>query len=183
MPGLPDLILKAPVFARMEALSRNAAFWQKKASRDALDQIVLDLGGTAKSLVDIAKAGWLYDVDPTKHFEEHWLNTTGNGYWNYMQSQVNAVLRAGMKRACELFITHNYALPFEYFWVISGNQNSSRWEMSICEGVNQVTVMFHTPQTPPTYPTTVPDPTITTVKFNGVNVVLAPVQVPIPPNP
>src|SRR5690242_10890691 len=138
MPGLPDLILKAPVFARLEALSRNTTFWQNQSAQDMLNQIVLDFDDQTKSLVDIVKAAGLYSSASTKHFEEHWLNTTGNGYWNKMQAQVEAVMRAGMKRACETFIANNYAKPFEYFWVISGDQNSSRWEMSISEGANQV---------------------------------------------
>jgi hypothetical protein len=180
MPGLPDLILKAPVFARMEAMSRDEDLWKSQSSKDMLNQIVLDLGGTSKSIVDIARDMGLYDTDSTKHFEEHWLNVNGNGYWRNMQSQVNAVLRGGMKRACELFIANNYAKPFEYFWVISGDTNSSRWEMSISEGENQVTVMFHTPQTPPIYSKWILNPKMTLVKFDGTNYFFDPVKIPIP---
>lgn len=180
MPGLPDLVLKAPVFARMEAMSRDTDLWKKKVARDALNQACLDLGDSTKPLVEIAKAAWLYDNDPTAHFEEHWLNKNGNGYWRNMQDQVDAVLRAGMKRACELFIAKNYAVPFEYFWVISGDTNSSRWEVSICEGANQVTVMFHTPQTPPIYNQTIANPEMTIARWRNGQAVLEPVQVPVP---
>lgn len=180
MPGLPDLLLKAPVFARLEALSRNTDLWKTQAARDLLNQVVIDLGDPSKSLVDIAKKAWLYDYDSTTHFEEHWLNKSGNGYWKKNQSDVEAVLRAGMRRACELFIAKNYAVPFEYFWVISGDTSTSRWEMSISEGVNQVTVMFHTPQTPPVYNRTIANPEITIVRVKGGQVVLEPAEVPVP---
>jgi hypothetical protein len=182
MPGLPDLILKAPVFARLEVLSRDTALWKTQAARDALNQIVLDLDDPTKKLIDIAKAGWLYDNDSTVHFEKHWLNSTNDGYWKKMQTEIEAVIRAGMRRACELFISCNYAKPFEYFWVISGDTQSSRWEMSISEGVNQVTVMFHTPQTPPTYQHTIANPKITIARWDNAagKAVLEPVQVPVP---
>jgi hypothetical protein len=179
MPGIPDLILKAPVFARLEKLSRDTAFWSNQASKDALDKIVVDLAGTTKDILDIAKSAWLYDKDSTEHFEKHWLNKTGDGYWKNMQTKVDAVLRAGMKRACELFIAGNYEVPFEYFWVIAGDPSSSRWEMSISEGVNQVTVMFHTPQTPQVYTTFIDNPKMTIVREDSGKVVAVPVQIPV----
>src|SRR5262245_15252604 len=132
MPGIPDLIMKAPVFGRLEALSRNTKFWETEAARTALKLIAIDLGDPQKKLIDIAKAGWLYDNDSTAHFERHWLNSQNDGYWNTMQTELEAVLRAGMKRACEIFIASGYSKPFEYFWAISGDVKSSRWEMSIC---------------------------------------------------
>lgn len=181
MPGLPDLILKAPVFARLEALSRDTAFWGNKASKDRLNQIVVDLGGSVKTLLDISKSGWIYDSDPTEHFEKHWLNSTNDGYWKNMQLKVNEVLRAGMKRACEIFIANNYAIPFEYYWVISGDTNSSRWEMSLSEGPDQVTVIFHTPQTPAVYNNYITNPKINIVRYDpGLQkAVIAPVRVPV----
>lgn len=182
MPGLPDLILKAPVFARLEALSRNQAFWQTQAAQDLLNALIADLDNPAKKIIDIVKAAGLYNTNSTNHFEVHWLNSTGQGYWFKMQTQVEAVLRAGMKRACEIFVANNYAKPFEYFWVISGDQNSSRWEMSISEGANQVTVIFHTPQTPPVYPNTIANPKMTIARYDtGTGKAkLEPVQVPVP---
>ena len=180
MPGLPDLILKAPVFARMEALSSDPDIWKSQSAKDMLNQVVLDLGGSAKTILDIARDSGLYDTDSTKHFEEHWLNSNGNGYWKKMQNHVNAVLRAGMKRACELFISNNYAKPFEYFWVIAGDVNSSRWEVSISEGEHQVTVIFHTPQTPQVYGNTIDNPKMTIVRFDGTKAVYEPVKIPVP---
>jgi hypothetical protein len=185
MPGLPDLILKAPVFARLEKLSRDGAFWQNEAIRDHLNQTVVDLSdttNTAKSILAIAKSAWLYDKDSTQHFEQHWLNSAGGGYWKNMQSKVDAVLRAGMKRACEVFIARNYAVPFEYFWVISGDTSSDRWEMSISEGLDQVTVIFHTPQTPAVYTKYIENPKMSIARYDTASsqAVVVPVRVPVP---
>jgi hypothetical protein len=98
-----------------------------------------------------------------------------------MQAKVNAVLRAGMKRACEVFIARAYAVPFEYFWVISGDKASDRWEMSISEGLNQVTVIFHTPQTPEVYTTFIDNPKMSIARYdNGTSkAVIEAVKVPV----
>jgi len=183
MPGLPDVIIKAPVFHRMEALSRDKAMWSNSASKNMLDKVILDLGGTARSIVDIAKDAGLYDNDSTDHFEEHWLNSTANGYWKSSQKKVNAVLRAGMKRVCEEFKSSYYAKPLEFFWAISGDHTTDRWEMSIHRGPNQITVIFHTPQPNVNYPNTTSDLNLCVVKFdvNTNAAVIKPVEIPVVP--
>jgi hypothetical protein len=183
MPGIPDLIIKAPVFSRMEALSRNAKFWESEPARDALKKVTLDLADPTKKILDIAKSAWLYENNAsTAHFERHWLNSLNDGYWNTIQTELEAVLRAGMKRACEIFISSGYTKPFQYLWVISGDTKSTRWEMSICDSPSQCTVIFHTPQTPLSGAPTIDDPSITVAKWDGAagKAVLAPVKVPVP---
>lgn len=183
MPGIPDLIVKAPVFSRMEALSRNAPFWSLETARDALKRVALDLGDPTKKILDIAKAAWLYENNAsTAHFEEHWLNSKGTGYWNTIQPQLEAVLRAGMKRACEIFIASGYSKPFQYLWVVSGDTKSTKWEMSICDSPDHCTVIFHTPQTPLSNAPTIDDPSITVVKWdaNAGKAILEPVKIPVP---
>lgn len=181
MPGIPDLIMKAPVFRRLEDLSRDTRFWENEAARTALKIIVLHLDDPTKKLIDIAKAGWLYDNASSAHFERHWLNSQNDGYWKTIQNELEAVLRAGMKRACEIFIASGYSKPFEYFWAISGDVQSTRWEMSICEGVNQVTVIFHTPQTPASGASTIDYPSITIARYDTANAkaTLQPLKVPV----
>jgi hypothetical protein len=183
MPGIPDLIIKAPVFSRMGALSRNSQFWALEPARDKLKGVALDLSDPKKKILDIAKAAWLYDNNAsTAHFERHWLNSQNDGYWNTMQDQVEAVLRAGMKRACEIFIASGYSKPFDYLWVISGDTKSTRWEMSICDSPDHCTVIFHTPQTPIANVPTIDDPSVTVARWDAAvkKAVLVPVQIPVP---
>jgi hypothetical protein len=72
------------------------------------------------------------------------------------------------------------AKPLEFFWVTSGDQNSSRWEMSITVTNKVIVVMFHTPQFPCFVPTQ-PSTTMTIVRPEGGVIVARPVLEPIPP--
>jgi len=184
VPGIPDWIMKPKVFERMEILSRNTALWQSQVARDKLKAVVADLADTsttAKPIIDIAKGAWLYDADSTEHFHRHWLNRDKDGYWKNIQNQVDAVLRAGMRQVCEMFIASGYSRPFEYLWVISGAEGSTEWRMSICEGPSQVTVIFQTPQTKATTTNYVPYPPITVVKYDTTTnkVVIKPMDFPV----
>ena len=149
MPGMPDLLLKPPVFDRMETLSRKAGF----RSGSKLKNAISDLAGSssAKSIVDIAMDLDLYKTPKeAEHLKLHWLNDPpGSGFWPSVD--VEPILRAGLLFACKRFKLKG--LPLEFFWVISGDQNTSRWEVSVSVGKKQITVMFHTPQFPCFVPT------------------------------
>jgi hypothetical protein len=151
MPGMPDLILKAPVLERLERLSRMKGLKKSPLLKDAIKR----LGGNPQKpenrLVAIARDMGLYASDAdAEHFKQHWLNDPpGSGFWPSIDTE--PILRKGLEVACRKFKASG--LPCEYFWVISGDQNTTRWEMSISKGKSQITIMIHTPQFPCFVPT------------------------------
>jgi hypothetical protein len=83
-----------------------------------------------------------------KHFERHWL-----GDW-WPRKRVEEVLRAGYREA----ITRAQAVkkPIESLWVCA---NEDRFQVYICEGARQITVLVFTP--PPKEPGHQPAATLT----------------------
>ncbi|MGH7785214.1 MAG: hypothetical protein ACRERC_00010 [Candidatus Binatia bacterium] len=151
MPGMPDLILKAPVLKRLEILSRIPGMKNSQKLKDAIARLNGPLTDPDNRLVKIARDLGLYASDAeADHFKAHWLDDpAGSGFWPGIDTE--SILRKGLWLACTKF--KNSGRPCEYFWVISGDQNSTRWEISVSKGKHQITIMLHTPQFPCFVPT------------------------------
>lgn len=142
MPGMLDIILKAPIFDRLEKASRlpNAhkhSYVKKiikrlKDPNDDIAQIALDMG-------------FYSDAAHAVHLKQHWLNEPpGNGFWQAIDTPT--LMRLGLLKACEVFQKHG--LPFEFFWVMSGTQLTSDWEVTVSLCHRSTLVIFHTPRVP-----------------------------------
>lgn len=183
MPGMLDLILKAPVFGRLERASRvNGA-----QDSPLLDEIITRLEDTTdpnNGLVQIARDMGFYASDAQAvHLKEHWLNDPpGNGFWQGIDTE--PIIRKGLAKACRVFRKHGR--PFEFYWVMAGSQNASEWQMSISLAHKTTLVIFHTPRVPCQLPEIDSETMWLSLEENGA-VVVRPVHVPndplAPPEP
>jgi hypothetical protein len=152
MGGMPDLIVKAPVFARLEAWTRAPGNWQSSVLDSIINRLTGPVNDPANGLVQIGiDFGFYADLAKTEHLRNDWFNEGGNGFWQNV-ADVEGIMRKGLAKTCELF--KQTGKPVELFWVISSSdQNDSRWEMStsICNEI--LLVIFHTPQAPCDTPT------------------------------
>ena len=120
---MPDLILNAPALDRLRKPPRIRGMKKSAVLKDAIRR----LGGSATKpenrLLQVALDMGLYaDATEAEHFKQHWLNDPpGSGFWPTIDTE--PILRKGLWLACKKFKTSG--LPCEYFWVISGDQNSS----------------------------------------------------------
>jgi hypothetical protein len=177
---MPDLILRAPVFHRIGKASRL----KDAASNPLIDTMITRLNGDpADADNKIAKIaedmGFYTDAAQAEHFKKDWLNDPPNsGFWQTIDTE--AILRKGLVAMLEAFKTHKK--PLEFFWVISGDQNTDRWEMSITVCKKVIVVMFHTPQFPCNV-TTHDSTTMTIVRRQQGTVVVRPVLIPDAPTP
>jgi hypothetical protein len=178
MPGLPDLILRAPVFHRVGKASRLPGASTNPLIDDMITRLNADPSLPANKIAKIAEdMGFYADAAQAEHFKRDWLNDPpGGGFWPSIDTE--AILRKGLVTMLETFKAE--AKPLEFFWVTSGDQNSSRWEMSITVTNKVIVVMFHTPQFPCFVPTQ-PSTTMTIVRPEGGVIVARPVLEPIPP--
>jgi hypothetical protein len=180
MPGMPDLILRAPVFHRVGKASRV----QGAQNNPLIDAMIARLNADPlqpqNKLAKIAEDfGFYTDAAHAEHFRRDWLNDPpGGGFWPTIDTE--GIIRKGLVTMLEKF--KNLGRPIEFFWVISGDQNSSRWEMSITVCRRVIVVMFHTPQFPCFVPTQ-SSTTMTIVRPEGGTIVVRPVLEPVPPTP
>lgn len=142
MPGMPEIIIKAPIFARLEAMSRIPGMKDNPMLSAAIEL----LKDSQNKLIDIAKSVFLYaDDKQADHFKKDWLNDPpGGGFWSQQGINPEPIIRAGILLACEKF--RDTGLPCEYFWVTSGDNKTARWEISVTVDVDRITIIFHTPQ-------------------------------------
>jgi hypothetical protein len=139
---MPEIIIKAPIFTRLEAMSRIPGM----KDNPMLSAAIARLKNPQNKLIDVAKDMFLYADDAqASHFKKDWLNDPpGGGFWAQQGIDVEPIIRAGLVLACEKF--QATGLPCEYFWVASGDNKTSRWEISVTVGVDRITIIFHTPQ-------------------------------------
>jgi hypothetical protein len=177
---MPDLILRAPVFHRLGKASRVRGAHNNPLIDDMITRLNGDPALPANKIAKIAEdMGFYADAAQADHFKRDWLNDPpGGGFWPTIDTE--AILRKGLATMLDTFKTKGK--PLEFFWVISGDQNSSRWEMSISVCPRTIVIMFHTPQFPCFVPTQ-PSTTMTIVRPEGGIVVARPVLQPVPPAP
>jgi hypothetical protein len=144
---MPDLILKAPIFGRISKASRIPG-----SSADArLGQMIarLDADPTQpqNKLVQIGlDFGFYSSAQQAEHLSKHWLDDPpGAGFWAGLP-EVEEIIRKGLSLALKKF--RDTGLPLEFFWVISGDENSDRFEISVSVCATVIVVIFHTPQVP-----------------------------------
>jgi hypothetical protein len=175
---MPDLILKAPVFGRFARASRIKGAHKNPFLDEIIRRLEADPSKPENKLVKIARDMGFYASDAqAEHVKRDWLNDPpGGGFWPAVDTE--AILRQGLLAACRKF--RETGLPLEFFWVISGDQNTTRWEISISQCPECIVVMFHTPQFPCFVPTEASD-SMWIVRPEGGAVICRPVQVPVAP--
>lgn len=144
MPGMPDLILKAPVFGRFAKASRipgaaSSPLLQQMIDRleapttvgNDLDQIAIDMGFYA-------------DATQAAHVKRDWLNKDPNqpGFWPTIATE--PLMRAGLLRVCKLF--QATGKPVEFLWVFADREGGTVWEMTISQLKSALVAIFHTPR-------------------------------------
>src|SRR5262245_13557955 len=121
MPGMLDIILKAPIFDRLEAASNVPG-----AQNDPpLDKIIKSLKDRTDGLVDIGLyMGFYGSSQQAEHLKKHWLNDPpGDGFWQGINTE--PIIRAGLLKAAQVFKQHGRGL--EIYWAMSGSQASTDW--------------------------------------------------------
>jgi hypothetical protein len=145
MPGMPDIILKAPVFKRISAATRIKGAPQSTV----LAGIINDLKNSPKSLADIAiSAGMYHDHDQAEHLNLDWLDTdpARPGFWRASNYKVEELVRKGILNALELF--QKTGKPIDLFWAISGPNMIDPWNVAVAECPEHIVVIFFTPNVP-----------------------------------
>ena len=183
MPGMLDLILKAPVFGRLERASRIPGAHTNPLLDEIIDRLE-DPTAPNNGLVQIAQdMGFYSTAAQAVHLKEHWLNDPpGNGFWQGINTE--PIIRKGLAKACRVFRKHGH--PFEFYWVMAGSQNASEWQMSISLAHKTTLVIFHTPRVPCQLPEVDSKTMWLSLEENGA-VVVRPVHIPddplAPPEP
>lgn len=178
MPGMTDLILRAPVFRRLAKASRIPG----AADNPLIDLIIQRLEGNStlpqNKLVQIAlDFGFYQDDAQAAHLKRDWLNQgTGPGFWPTIDTE--AIIRKGMVTVLQKF--QEKKRPLELFWVISGDSDTDRWEMTVSVCRRVIVVMFHTPYMPCFVPTQNSE-TMFVIRRESGTVVSRPVLEPKPP--
>ena len=148
MPGMPDVILKSPIMHRFETFTAGVKSSARK--RTKLQKAITRLSDPNDSLVDIALDLDFYSSKAAaEHFEKHWLGLDPlvPTFWPTLTPQpITTIIRLGLLKVCRL--VKSSKLPAEFWWVMSGVNGTTDWEMSVSKGKRQITVMFHTPQIP-----------------------------------
>jgi hypothetical protein len=149
---MPDLLLKAPVFGRIAKASRVPGANTNPLLDQIIDRLEADPTQPQNRLAQIAiDFGFYKDAQHAEHLAKHWLDDPpGTGFWPGIL-EVEEIIRKGMALALKKF--RETGRPLEFFWVISGDQNSDRFEMSVSLCRKVIVVMFHTPQVPCNVPT------------------------------
>lgn len=143
MPGMPDIILKAPVFKRIGDATRVKGFHKSTA----LAAIIADLKNSNMSLIDVAiSAGMYQDHGQAAHLNKDWLNSQKNGFWNNTTYDVPALVRAGILDALETY--RKTGKPLDLLWAISGPNPTDPWIVSAVECSEHIVVTFFTPNVP-----------------------------------
>lgn len=144
MPGMFDVILRAPVFGRLSRASRIPG----AAASPLLADIITRLGDPNDNMVDIAADMGFYSTPAQEsHVRKDWLNEDPGGHPGFWPTiRTEPIMRAGLKVACERF--RDTGKPLEFLWVMSGDQYSTTFEVSITECRDIVLVVFHTPPAP-----------------------------------
>jgi hypothetical protein len=169
-----DIILKAPVFGRLEKASRVPGAHYNPLLDEIIDRLE-DPSDPDNSLVQIARDMGFYSSEAhAVHLKEHWLNDPpGNGFWQ--GNDTEPIIRKGLAQACRLFRDHGRVM--EFFWVMSGSQNASEWQMSVSLCHRTTLVIFHTPRVPCDLQPVDSDTMWVSLEENGA-VVLRPVHIP-----
>jgi hypothetical protein len=106
----------------------------------AYDDVLAHIDRPLADLADQHAAQWKgphvagLNADDTAHFRQDWLS----GWWS--GKDVETVLRAGYRAAIER--ARDLELPIESLWVCA---NEDQFQVYICEGSRQVTVIVFTP--------------------------------------
>src|SRR5262249_54448629 len=142
MPGMLDIILKAPIFDRLEAASNIPG-----AQNDPrVDQIITRLQDNTDSIVQIGlDMGFYASAAQADHLKRHWLDDPpGGGFWAGINTE--PLVRQGLLKAAQLFKQHGRGL--EIYWVMSGSTASTDWEAtgSLCRRATLPSV--RTPRVP-----------------------------------
>ena len=149
MPGMPDLMQKSPIMRRFELFSRMPGSQNSQRLADAINRLGGDPTAPDNQLLKIAEDLGFYDAShPSAHFRTHWLGLppAADPFWPTIQQEVNDKIRAGMLKTCQLFQTTGH--PVEFWWIMSGAEGTTDWQMSVTDFGERILAVFHTPTVP-----------------------------------
>jgi hypothetical protein len=132
---------------RMEKFAADPANASSGGLTGVINALTADTDGN--TLVAIASNGGFYGgPHSADHFRKHWLGEGPNPepFWPGIQVKVKKSLRSGMLKAAQLF--KSTKKPCQFLWVMSGEEGTTKWWISITEGSKTITVIFHTPLVP-----------------------------------
>src|SRR5262249_32779581 len=114
------------------------------------------------------------------HLKRHWLDDPpGGGFWAGINTE--PLIRQGLLKAAQLFKQHGRGL--DIYWVMSGSQASTDWEVTVSLCRRATLLIFHTPRVPCQLQQTPSDTMWIIVEDPGTGtVVTRPVNVPVDPN-
>jgi hypothetical protein len=138
-----DIILKAPVFDRLEKASRLPGAHKHPYVKKIIKRLKDPNDNVAQIALDM---GFYSDAAHAVHLQQHWLNQPPNpqAFWGGIDTPT--LMRLGLLKACEVF--QKYGLPFEFFWVMSGAATTNDWEVTVSLCDKSTLVVFHTPRVP-----------------------------------
>jgi hypothetical protein len=176
---MPDLIQKSGIMQRFELFSNNPANQNSSIVTDAIARLGGNPALPNNDLLKIARdLGFYADDLAATHFRRHWLGRGGDAkpFWPTIQNTVNAVLRKGMLKACELYKQTGF--PGEFWWVASGGIGTADFQMSVSVYRQRILVVFHTPLIPCDEPLVDSTRTFITLEDDTGTVVTRPAVVP-----
>ena len=152
MPSMPEVIAKPPILKNLDALSQNAT--KLKALRSDLESSIKDVATVG------SEHGILKTVDEVLHIRNDWCFA----WWPQAQP-VEPILRKGLITAIDVAIREPGAesdraepLPLDGYWVCHPGHpiqhtaqetpGTEGVEVSVTWNARQVTIIFHTPETP-----------------------------------
>jgi hypothetical protein len=146
MPGMSDIILRAPVFKRIGDATRVPGAQNSSFIANVID----DLKDKTKSLIDIGiSAGMYTDKKQAEHLDKDWLESdpiNHPGFWNGSGYDVPGLVREGILTALTLF--QKTGKPLDLFWAISGLTKKDKWNVAVAECTEHIVVIFFTPNVP-----------------------------------
>lgn len=147
MPGMPDILQRAPVLRRLAKASRVPGAHTSPILTNIINRLKNPAGPQDDLLAIALDKGFYANAAAASHFKKHWLDDPcGSGFWPGLPTK--KVISAALLKVCELFQKTGY--PIEFFWAVSGEQATDRFEVTIaeCTGAKVLVVTFHTPAVP-----------------------------------
>lgn len=147
MPGMPDILQRAPVLRRLAKASRVPGANASPILTNIITRLKNPAGPQDDLLALALEKGFYANAAAADHFRKHWLDDPpGSGFWPGLPTK--KVIAAALLKTCELFKQTGF--PIEFFWAVSGEQATDRFEVTIaqCDGSKVLVVTFHTPAVP-----------------------------------
>jgi hypothetical protein len=179
---MPDVLQRAPILRRLAKASRVPGAHNSPILADIINRLKNPTGPQDDMLALAIEKGFYANAAAGEHFRKHWIDDPpGSGFWPGLPTK--AIISQALLKVCELF--RDTGFPIEFFWAISGDQGTDRFEVTVaeCHGAKVLVVTFHTPAVPCNVATkAAPNLWVTREEFGAVvtrNILIPDVPVPV----